>query len=90
MMNQKYIFTLAVLILALAVSGCTDSSSPEEETTISENVEMQEISVADETLNDEMVGVTDSEIQDLEAELAELEALMGEMDLGEDISIEEI
>ncbi|MDW7731672.1 MAG: hypothetical protein SCH66_04475 [Methanolobus sp.] len=89
MLRRKQITILAILVLGLVVSGCTDNVS-REDGTVSEDIGNTDVSIADETLNDEMVGVTDSEIQDLEAELAELEKLINEMDLEEDISVEEI
>ncbi|MEZ5335068.1 MAG: hypothetical protein R2741_07455 [Methanolobus sp.] len=85
---MKSIFFIAVLVFGIVVSGCADKIVPEEETVSNDTV--QELSAADEALNEEMIGITDTEIQDLEAELAELEALIDEMELEEDIIVEEI
>ncbi len=88
-MNKiRNIVIMAALIIGVVVSGCADTSVTEEGTVINDTEPA--ISVADELLSEEMVGITDTEIQDLEAELAELEALIDEMDLEEDIVLEEI
>lgn len=84
----RNIVIIAVLFCGVVVSGCADKSIPEEETVADDNE--SEISVADELLSEEMVGITDSEIRGLEVEMAELEALIGEIDLEEDIVLEEI
>lgn len=88
-MNKiRNIVIIAVLLCGVVVSGCADKSITEEETVINDTE--PEISVADELLSEEMVGITDTEIQDLEAELAELEALIDEINLEDDIVLEEI
>lgn len=88
MTKFRNIAIIAVLLCALVISGCTDKGTTEDDITVAE--EEQNLSVADEALNEEMVGITDTEIQDLEAELAELEALINEMELEEEIVVEEI
>jgi hypothetical protein len=88
MTRLRNIAIIAVLVFGVVISGCADKGTTEEEAaTIDAS---QELSIADEVLNEEMVGVTDTEIQDLEAELVELEALINEMGLEEDIIVEEI
>ncbi|GEM_PF-1568004 len=95
MFKRKYIVILAILVLGLVVSGCT-GNAPQEEETVSESTAAEElgddnsISVADVTLGEEMVGITDPEIQDIEEELQELEVLINETDIEEDIVVEEI
>lgn len=91
MLRTGKVIIVAMLLLSLIVSGCADRTSTEEEvTTEAESDTGQNLSDADEMLNEEMVGITDTEMEDLEADLAELEALINEMDLEEDIVIEEI
>ncbi|MDY0386892.1 MAG: hypothetical protein RBT65_07135 [Methanolobus sp.] len=88
MTKLRNIVIIAVLLCGVVMSGCADKSITEEETVTDDNE--SEVSVADELLSEEMVGITDTEIQDLEAELAELEALIEQIGLEEDIVIEEI
>ncbi|WP_342304665.1 hypothetical protein [Methanolobus sp. ZRKC5] len=88
MVKLRNIVIIAVLLCGVVMSGCADKSITEEETVTNDTE--PEISVADELLSEEMVGITDTEIQALEAELAELEALIDEIDLEEDIVLEEI
>ncbi|MBP1910375.1 hypothetical protein [Methanolobus bombayensis] len=83
------VIIIAVVIFGLIISGCAEKENTQEKVTLSNDTE-QNISVADELLNEEMVGITDTEMQDLEAELAELESMINEMDLEEDLVIEEI
>lgn len=87
MTKLRNIVIIAVLIFGVVASGCADKETTKE--TVSNDTE-QELSAADAALSEEMVGITDTEIQDLEAELAELEALIEEMELEEDIVVEEI
>ena len=95
MLKRKYIVILAILVLGLVVSGCTGDTSQEDET-VSNSTAAEELndysnaSVADVTLNEEMVGITDTDIQDIEEELEELEILINETDIEEDIVVEEI
>ncbi|WP_094228219.1 hypothetical protein [Methanolobus psychrotolerans] len=88
MTTLRNIVIIAVLLFCVLFSGCADKDTNEEEAVTNDT--MQEVSVADEALSEEMVGITDTEIEDLESELAELEALIAEMDLAEDIVIEDI
>ncbi|WP_407356820.1 hypothetical protein [Methanolobus sp. WCC5] len=89
----RNIVIIALMLCVIVVSGCMDENTTEEGNTspdVADPGTEQEISVADMALNEGMAGVTDSEIQDLEAQLAELEALIDEMNLEEDIVPEEI
>jgi outer membrane murein-binding lipoprotein Lpp len=90
MVKTRNLVIIAVVLFSLIISGCADKeSTTQEQSELSETAD-KNISVADELLSEEMVGITDTEMQDLEADLAELEAMLGEMDLEEDIVIEEI
>jgi PBP1b-binding outer membrane lipoprotein LpoB len=88
MIKLRNIVIIGVLLFAIVISGCADKSTTEDEAA-STDTTAQNISVADEALSEEMVGITDTEIQDLEAELAELEALIDEME-EEEIVVEDI
>jgi outer membrane murein-binding lipoprotein Lpp len=94
MIKAGKVIIIAVVLFSLVISGCADTqSNTQEQSDLSDDVgdtADQNLSVADELLNEEMVGITDTEMQDLEADLAELEAMLNEMDLEEDIVIEEI
>ncbi|ETA69027.1 hypothetical protein MettiDRAFT_2517 [Methanolobus tindarius DSM 2278] len=95
MVKTRKLIIIALVLFSLAISGCADKeSTTEEQSDLSDSTDQtdntQNISVADELLSEEMVGITDTEMQDLEADLAELEAMLNEMDLEEDIVIEEI
>jgi outer membrane murein-binding lipoprotein Lpp len=90
MVKTRNLVIIAVVLFSLIISGCADKeSTTQEQSELSETAD-KNISVADELLSEEMIGITDTEMQDLEADLAELEAMLGEMDLEEDIVIEEI
>ncbi|WP_319507093.1 hypothetical protein [uncultured Methanolobus sp.] len=88
MSKLRNIVIIAVLLFGVVISGCADKGTTEEEAATNDT--MQEVSVADEAFSQEIVGITDTEIEDLESELAELEALIDEINLEEDIVIEEI
>ena len=78
---------LAVLLAGLVVSGCVSDTSDE---TTQTDVETQQISAADSALVNEAVGLTDTEVMDLESDMAELEALLSDMDMEEDLTLEGI
>jgi outer membrane murein-binding lipoprotein Lpp len=90
MVKTGNLVIIAVVLFSLIISGCADKESTTQEQSELNEAADKNISVADELLSEEMVGITDTEMQDLEADLAELEAMLGEMDLEEDIVIEEI
>ena len=83
----KTIVILSVLLAGLVVSGCV-SDTPVE--TVQTDVPTQEISAADSALVNEAVGLTDTEVMDLEADMAELEALLSDMNMEEDLTLEGI
>jgi PBP1b-binding outer membrane lipoprotein LpoB len=89
MLKKKYTVILGIMLLALIVSGCTDRDTQADDDS-SENAEGATLSEADAALMDEMIGVTDPEIMQLETEMAEFEALVSEMNAEESISVEEI
>ncbi len=85
MLKFRCLVIIAVLLIGVTVSGCADKG-----TTDGTSDETEQTSVADNALSEEMVGITDAEIQDMEAQLAELEQLVEEADLDDDIVLEEI
>ncbi len=78
---------VAVLLAGLVVSGCV-SDTPAETVNIDES--SQTISAADSALVNEAIGLTDTEIMDLESDMAELEALLSDMDMEENLTLEGI
>ena len=54
------------------------------------DVETEQISAADSALVNEAVGLTDTEVMDLESDMAELEALLSDMNMEEDLTLEGI
>ena len=78
---------LSVLLAGLVVSGCV-SDTPAE--TTQQDVPTQQVSAADSALVNEAVGLTDTEIMDLESDMAELEALLSDMNVEEDLTLEGI
>lgn len=95
MLKRKYIIVLAVLVLGLVVSGCADNMAQDTETISEESATAPEIkdnntSLADEALSNEMIGITDPEIRDIEEEINEIEELINETDSEKDIDVEEI
>jgi hypothetical protein len=89
MLKQKSALMLGIIVLGLVVSGCTDNTF-QGDAALSDGAGGADLSEADELLRDEQIGITDPEIMQLEAEMAELEALIEGMDTGENISVEEI
>ena len=87
MSRIRNLVILAVLLAGLVVSGCV-SDTPAE--TTETEVSTQQMSAADSALINEAVGLTDTEIMDLESDMAELEALLSDMDMEEDLTLEGI
>lgn len=85
MVKFRCLVIIAVLLFGVMVSGCADKG-----TTDGTSNETEQISVADNALTEEMIGITDAEIQDIEAQLTEFEVLVEEANIEEDIVIEEI
>lgn len=84
------VIIITVVLFSLIISGCTDKeSSTQEKNNLSSSAD-QNLSIADELLSQEMVGITDTEIQDLESNLAELEKMLNTTEQEEDINIEDI
>ncbi len=84
------VIIITVVLFSLIISGCTDKeSSTQEKNNLSSSAD-QNLSIADELLSQEMVGITDTEIQDLESNLAELEKMLNTAEQEEDINIEDI
>ena len=88
MSRIRNLLILAVLLAGLVVSGCV-SDTPAE-TTETEESSSQQISAADSALVNEAVGLTDTEVMDLESDMAELETLLSDMDMEEDLTLEGI
>ncbi|SFM58140.1 hypothetical protein [Methanolobus profundi] len=90
MLKKKYLVIMVVLFFGLVVSGCTDNTPIADEQT-SGDVEDTDTSIAEEALNEEMVGVTDTEVSDIEEEIAEIDALINETNgTEEEIIVQEI
>ncbi|KGK97902.1 hypothetical protein LI82_09090 [Methanococcoides methylutens] len=83
MVSFKHIGIVAILLIGLTFSGCVGDQAADDE------VEA-EAPTADEVLAEEGVGLTDSEIEDLESDLDELEATLSELDDDENLTIEEV
>ena len=78
---------LVVLLFGLVVSGCV-SDTPAEIT--QQDAPAQQVSAADSALVNEAVGLTDTEVMDLESDMEELEALLSEMEMDENLTLEGI
>jgi PBP1b-binding outer membrane lipoprotein LpoB len=89
MLKKKYTVILGIMLLGLIVSGCTDRNTQVEDNS-SVNAEGTALAEADAALTDEMIGVTDPEVLQIETEMAEFEALVNEMNTEGNISVEEI
>ena len=81
---------LAVLLAGLVVSGCVSDTPAETTETTETDVPTQQMSAADSALVNEAVGLTDTEVMDLESDMAELEALLSDMTMEEDLTLEGI
>ena len=88
MVSFKHLAIMALILVGLTVSGCL-SELPEE--SVQEELPQEgEVSVVDDALSDESVGLTDAEITDLENDIYELEAMLEDLNLDEDLLLEEI
>lgn len=87
MSRIRNVVILAILLAGLVVSGCV-SDTPTE--TVETDVQTQQISAADNALVNEAIGLTDTEVMDLESDMAELEALLSDMNMDEDLTLEGI
>ncbi|HJH28997.1 MAG TPA: hypothetical protein C5S51_04800 [Methanosarcinaceae archaeon] len=87
MTTIRTIVILSMLLAGLVVSGCV-SDTPAE--TIPQEAPDQQVSAADSALVNEAVGLTDTEVMDLESDMEELEALLSEMDMDENLTLEGI
>lgn len=89
-MKYSTIFILAIVVCALALSGCTDKKDTASQLTSSKISPADDISTADALLSQGNASITDTEIQDMDQEMKELEAFIIEMEKEENITIEEI
>lgn len=87
MSRIRNLVIVAVLLAGLVVSGCI-SDTPAE--TVQTDVQTQQMSAADSALVSEAIGLTDTEVMDLESDMAELEALLSDMDMEENLTLEGI
>ena len=85
MVSFKHIGLIAILLIGLAFSGCVGDQATDEGEVVD-----AEAPTADEILAEEGVGLTDSEIEDIESDLDELEATLSEFDEDENLTIEEV
>ncbi|MBN2488941.1 MAG: hypothetical protein JXA98_07935 [Methanosarcinaceae archaeon] len=92
MVSFKHLAILAVILVGLTVSGCVSEKFNEEPTEPAQEelTQEEETPVVVDVLGDEDVGLTDTEITDIEDEIAELEAMLEDLDMDEDFSLEEI
>ncbi len=89
-MKYTTICILAIVICALAFSGCTDKKDTPSELTSSQISPANDTVNADAILAEGNVSITDTEIQNMDLEMKELDALISEMEKEENITIEEI
>lgn len=89
-MKYTTICILAIVVCALALSGCTDKKNTTSELISSQISPANDTATADAILAEGNVSITDTEIQDMEQEMKELEALIVEMEKEENITIEDI
>lgn len=89
-MRYATIFVLAMVICGLALSGCTDKKDTAPELPSSQISTDNDTATADAILAEGNVSITDTEIQDMELEMKELEALIVEMEKEENITIDDI
>lgn len=88
-MKYATICVLFIFVCALVISGCADKKDNASELTSSISLG-NDTAAADAILAEGNVSITDTEIQDMEQEMKELEALILEMEKEENITIEEI
>jgi len=89
-MKYTAICILTIMVCALALSGCTDKNDTSSETPASQISLANDTAAADAILSEGNISITDTEIQDMEQEMKELEDLIIEMEKEENITIEEI
>jgi low affinity Fe/Cu permease len=90
MIKLRNIVIIGVLLFAIVISGCTDNAATEDGASADATID-KNTAVAEDTLNEEMVGITDTEIQDIEEEIAEIDSLINETNgTDSDIIVEEV
>ncbi len=88
-MKYTTVCILVMITCALALSGCTDKNDIG--STSSSQISLaNDTAAADAILSEGNVSITDTEIQEMEQEMKELEALIIDMEKEENITIEEV
>ena len=92
MLAVKRIALVVLLLVGLIVSGCVsqDDAQAVDEGDTGQEMINEETDVADGMLAEEGAGLTDSEVSDLEDDLAELEAMLDDMNMDENFTIEDV
>ncbi|MEA1984919.1 MAG: hypothetical protein U9N13_04635, partial [Euryarchaeota archaeon] len=92
MVAVKHIALVALLLVGLMVSGCVnqDDAQAVDEGDTGQEMINEGTDVADELLAEEGAGLTDSEVSDLEDDLAELEAMLDDMNMDENFTFEDV
>lgn len=88
-MKYTNICVLVIVICSLLLSGCTDKESTSSEFPSPNISPVDDTATADAILAQGNATITDTEIQDMDKEMKELEALIVELEK-ENITIEEI
>lgn len=89
-MKYASIYILVIMACGLVISGCADKSDTASEAPSSQISLTNNTAAADAILSEGNVSITDTEVQDMEQEMKELEALIIEMEKEENITIEEM
>ncbi len=89
-MKYASICILVIMVCSLVISGCADKNDTASETSSSQISLANDTVAADAILSEGNVSITDTEIQDMEQEMKELEALIIEMEKEGNITIEEM
>ncbi len=89
-MKQIRYILLGLLICGFFVSGCIGNDDSAIETSEEPSSENSASDYADEILVEEGVGLTDEEIDSLEQDLAELEAMLEDLENGTDLTVEDV
>lgn len=89
-MKRTTIYILAIVVCGLTLSGCMNKQDSTSEQPSSKVSPANYTATADVILAQENIGITDSEIQDLDQQMTELEKLIADMEQEGNFTIEEI
>lgn len=86
--RTRFIF-LVFIICAVFITGCVGNDEAATESPAESSSEASSYDYADEVLAEEGAALTDEELDSLEEDLAELEAMLEDLENGTDLTVED-